>query len=164
MNNEIVLLLETFLSLGIVVLCLYLSKYRYQENKRYANKYENNTKMLVFRLIITEIFKLGSIAMLIGIITKILSVFIAIYILIPLLIALHMIFFNTDYLKGVMTFTKGIYYIGLTIISVIQVFFTTVNVVELALGFTISLAIFDSVAALYDGYKNVQNSKKNNNP
>ena len=104
-----------------------------------------------------------SIAMLICVVTKVLSVFIALYILTPLFIALHMIFFNTDYLKGVMTFTKGIYYVGLTIISVIQVFFTTVNVAELALGFTLSLAIFESVSALYDGYKTIQEAKMNDN-
>lgn len=101
--------------------------------------------------------------MLICIVTKVLSVFIALYILTPLFIALHMILFNTDYLKGVMTFTKGIYYVGLTIISVIQVFFTTVNVAELALGFTLSLAIFESVSALYDGYKTIQEAKMNDN-
>ena len=159
MNNDIILLLETLLSLGIAIFCLYLSKYRYRENKKYASKYENNTKMLVFRLIVTEILKWGSIAMLICIMAKILSVFIALYILIPLFIALHMILFNTDYLKGIMTFTKGIYYVGLTIISVIQIFFTTANVAELALGFTLSLAIFESVSALSDGYKNMQEAK-----
>ena len=159
MNNEIVLLLEALLSLGIAIFFVYLSKYRYCENKRYASKYENNKKMLIFRLIVTEILKWGSIAMLICV----LSAFIALYILTPLFIALHMIFFNTDYLKGVMTFTKGIYYVGLTIISVIQVFFTTVNVAELALGFTLSLAIFESVSALYDGYKTIQEAKMNDN-
>ena len=158
MNNEIVLLLEALLSLGIAIFFVYLSKYRYCENKRYASKYENNKKMLIFRLIVTEILKWGSIAMLICVVTKVLSVFIALYILTPLFIALHMIFFNTDYLKGVMTFTKGIYYVGLTIISVIQVFFTTVNV-----GFTLSLAIFESVSALYDGYKTIQEAKMNDN-
>lgn len=163
MNNEIVLLLEALLSLGIAIFFVYLSKYRYCENKRYASKYENNKKMLIFRLIVTEILKWGSIAMLICVVTKVLSVFIALYILTPLFIALHMIFFNTDYLKGVMTFTKGIYYVGLTIISVIQVFFATVNVAELALGFTLSLAIFESVSALYDGYKTIQEAKMNDN-
>ena len=44
--------------------------------------------------------------MLIGIIIKELSIFLALYILIPLVIALHMIFFNSDYLKGVMTLQK----------------------------------------------------------
>ena len=104
MNNEIVSLLESLLSLGIAFFCLCLSKYRYRENKKYASKYENNKKMLIFRLIVTEILKWGSIAMLICIVTKVLSVFIALYILTPLFIALHMILFNTDYLKGVMTF------------------------------------------------------------
>ena len=41
MNNEIVLLLEALLSLGIAFFFVYLSKYRYYENKRYASKYEN---------------------------------------------------------------------------------------------------------------------------
>ena len=159
MNNEIVLLLEALLSLGIAIFFVYLSKYRYCENKKYASKYENNKKMLIFRLIVTEILKWGRIC----VVTKVLSVFIALYILTPLFIALHMIFFNTDYLKGVMTFTKGIYYVGLTIISVIQVFFTTVNVAELALGFTLSLAIFESVSSLYDGYKTIQEAKMNDN-
>ena len=97
MNNEIVLLLEGLLSLGIAIFFVYLSKYRYCENKRYASKYENNKKMLIFRLIVTEILKWGSIAMLICVVTKVLSVFIALYILTPLFIALHMIFFNTDF-------------------------------------------------------------------
>ena len=44
MNNEIVLLLEALLSLGIAFFFVYLSKYRYCENKRYASKYENNKK------------------------------------------------------------------------------------------------------------------------
>lgn len=159
MSSEIIQTLEALLSLGISFLCVRLSKYRYQENEKYAVKYENNAKMLIIRWIITEIFKWGSIVMLIGIIIKELSIFLALYILIPLLIALHMIFFNSDYLKGVMTFTKGIYYVGLTIISIIQVFLTTANVAELALGFTLSLAIFESVTALDDGYKNMKKSK-----
>lgn len=159
MSSEIIQTLEALLSLGIAFLCVCLSKYRYQENKKYAVKYENNTKMLIFRLIITEMFKWGSIAMLIGIIIKALSVFLTLYIFIPLLIALHIIFFNSNYLKGVMTFTKGIYYVGLTIISIIQIFLTTANVAELALGFTLSLAIFESVTALDDGYKNMKKPK-----
>lgn len=100
MSSEIIQTLEALLSLGIAFLCVRLSKYRYQENEKYAVKYKNNAKMLIIRLIITEIFKWGSILMLIGIIIKVLSIFLALYILIPLLIALHMIFFNSDYLKA----------------------------------------------------------------
>lgn len=159
MSNEIVQTLEALLSLGIAFLCMQLSKYRYHENERYAVIYKHNTKLLIFRLIITEIFKWGSIAMMIAIIIKALSVFIAFYILTPLLIAFHIVFFNSDYLKGIMTFTKGIYYVGLTIISIIQVLSTTTNVSELALGFTLSLAIFESTMALDDGYKNMKKTK-----
>ena len=53
MSSKIIQILEALLSLGIAFLCVRLSKYRYQENEKYAVKYENNTKMLIFRLIIT---------------------------------------------------------------------------------------------------------------
>ena len=59
MNNEIVSLLESLLSLGIAFFCLCLSKYRYRENKKYASKYENNKKMLIFRLIRNRNIKMG---------------------------------------------------------------------------------------------------------
>lgn len=36
MNDEIILILETLLDLGIAGLCICLSKYRYCENKKYA--------------------------------------------------------------------------------------------------------------------------------
>ena len=77
MSSEIIQTLEALLSLGIAFLCVRLSKYRYQENEKYAVKYENNAKMLIIRWIITEIFKWGSILMLIGIIIKELSIFLA---------------------------------------------------------------------------------------
>jgi hypothetical protein len=80
MSSEIIQTLEALLSLGISFVCVCLSKYRYQENEKYAVKYENNAKMLIIRWIITEIFKWGSIVMLIGIIIKELSIFLALYI------------------------------------------------------------------------------------
>lgn len=163
MNDEIILILETLLALGITGLCLCLSKYRYCENKKYAIKYENNTKMLLFRLIVTVTIKWGNVLMLIGLITKTFPIFIALYIFTPLFIAIHIMLFNTNYLKGVMTFTKGIYYVGLTIISAIQILFDSADITKLALGFTLSLAIFESVTALYDGWKNIQESKVNSN-
>ena len=161
MNDEIILILETLLALGITGLCL--SKYRYCENIKYAIKYENNTKMLLFRLIVTETIKWGNVLMLIGLITKTFPIFIALYIFTPLFIAIHIMLFNTNYLKGVMTFTKGIYYVGLTIISAIQILFDSADITKLALGFTLSLAIFESVTALYDGWKNIQESIVNSN-
>lgn len=163
MNDEIILILETLLALGIAGLCICLSKYRYCENKKYAIKYENNTKMLLFRLIVTVTIKWGNVLMLIGLITKTFPIFITLYIFTPLFIAIHIMLFNTNYLKGVMTFTKGIYYVGLTIISAIQILFDSADITKLALGFTLSLAIFESVTALYDGWKNIQESKVNSN-
>ena len=71
MSSEIIQTLEALLSLGISFFCVCLSKYRYQENEKYAVKYENNAKMLIIRWIITEIFKWGSIVMLIGIIIRV---------------------------------------------------------------------------------------------
>ena len=39
MSSEIIQTLEALLSLGIAFLCVRLSKYRYQENEKYAVKY-----------------------------------------------------------------------------------------------------------------------------
>lgn len=114
-------------------------------------------------MIVTETIKWGNVLMLIGLITKTFPIFIALYIFTPLFIAIHIMLFNTNYLKGVMTFTKGIYYVGLTIISAIQILFDSADITKLALGFTLSLAIFESVTALYDGWKNIQESKVNSN-
>lgn len=169
MTNEIFEIVKAFLSLAVAILCLALSKYRAKENEKYAIKYENNATFLLLRLLLTWLLKGMSILMLIGVIINRLDVFIAFYILTPTLIALNLIFFNTDWMKGVLTFVKGFYYLGLTVISLIQFLLKNQDVAELALGFTLSLAIFESITALSEGYskicsaKNKQNNKISNN-
>ena len=49
------------------------------------------------------------------------------------------------------TLIKGFYYLGLSIISLIQFLCESQNVAELALGFTLALAIFESIAAICEG-------------
>ena len=96
--------------------------------------------------------------MLLGLATKALDSFIAFYVFTPILIALNLILFDsTDEMWGFLTITKGFYYIGLCIISTLQFLFRSEDVAVLALGFTLSLAIFESVTALSDGFNRMQN-------
>lgn len=37
MNSEIIITIECILSLIIALMCLFLKKYRYEENKKYVN-------------------------------------------------------------------------------------------------------------------------------
>jgi hypothetical protein len=169
MDNEIVEIVKVFLSLAVSILCLVLSRYRAKENEKYATKYKNNATLLLLRLLLTWLLKGISIIMLVGVITNRLDIFIAFYILTPTLIALNLMFFNTDWMKGVLTFTKGVYYLGLTVILLLQFLLKNQDVAELALGFTLALAIFESITALSEGYlkmysaKNKQNTKNLSN-
>ena len=48
---------------------------------------------------------------------------------------------------------KGVYYIGLASISMIQFAFDMENIGESAIGFTMALAIFESISEIDDGIK-----------
>lgn len=160
MASEIIKLLEIILSIVITFFFAYLSHYRYEENKKYAEKYANNTVMLLLGLVVDNILKWGSYLIVFALALQKLSVFIGFYIFVPTLIGLHIIFYNDEYIKGLMTMIKGLYYIGVIIVSIIQVFFVAEKISELAIGFTVSLAIFESLTALSEGYKNVCKSKR----
>ena len=100
--------------------------------------------------------KIISIIILIGICTNKLDVFIAFYVFTPMLICLQLIFFYTNDTKAMFTLVKGFYYLGLSIISLIQFLCENQNVAELALGFTLALAIFESIAAISEGIMKLQ--------
>ena len=120
MTNEIIETVKSCLTLLIAILCLIFSKSRFKENKRYAVKYENSSILLILRLILTYLLKIISIIILIGICTNKLDVFIAFYVFTPMLICLQLIFFYTNDTKAMFTLVKGFYYLGLSIISLIQ--------------------------------------------
>ncbi len=156
MTNEIIETVKSCLTLLIAILCLIFSKSRFKENKRYAVKYENSIISLILRLILTYLLKIISIIILIGICTNKLDVFIAFYVFTPMLICLQLIFFYTNDTKAMFTLVKGFYYLGLSIISLIQFLCENQNVAELALGFTLALAIFESIAAISEGIMKLQ--------
>lgn len=66
--------------------------------------------------------------------------------------------FYTNDTKAMFTLVKGFYYLGLSIISLIQFLCENQNVAELALGFTLALAIFESIAAISEGIMKLQKS------
>lgn len=160
MTDEIFDIIKAIMSLVVAILCLYLSKYRTEQNNIYADKYANNKSLLILRLSITYLLKGLTIVFLIGLLMKWIDSFVAFYIFVPILISLNLILYgNTEWMEGFVTFIKGIYNIGLVSISLIQFLLFNTDVEILALGFTISLAIFEGVDALFEGYSKMQETK-----
>ena len=145
-------ILKTFLVLIIECVFLWLSTFRMKENQRYSEKCDNS-RQLILRLVVTYTMKLGSLIIIWGVLAGTIDVFIAFYGLLPLVISLNLIFFNTEYMRGTMMIIKGVYYIGLASISMIQFAFDMENIGESAIGFTMALAIFESISAIDDGIK-----------
>lgn len=154
-------IVKAVLSSAVAIVCLYLSRYRMKRNEEYAEKYASKVSWLLLRLLITWSLKGVSIVMILGMVTKFLDIFIVFYILTPMLIALNLILFDsTDWMWGFMTFVKGFYYLGLIIISTVQFLLGSEEVTVLALGFTLSLAIFEATTALADGCSKMQRAKQ----
>ena len=161
MSNENIEIVKAILSVIVAILCLCLSRYRLKRNEEYAEKYTGNVSRLVLRLLLTWSLKGVSVVMILGMMMRVLDPFIAFYILTPVLIALNLILFDSsDWMWGFMTFVKGLYYLGLIIISTVQLLLGSEEVAVLALGFTLSLAIFESITALSDGYRKMQEAKR----
>lgn len=160
MDNSFLEIMKALLSIVVALLCLILSKFRMQENRRFAIKYKDDTIMLRLRLLLTWTLKGLSVVILVGLSTNKLNVFCALYILTPILISLNLISYDSEWLKGFYIFIKGFYYMGATIISTIQYSFKGQEFGELVLGFSLSLAIFESITALSEGYKKMSNAQK----
>lgn len=160
MFDVVIEIVKSALSLMVAILCVFLSKYRLKKNEEYAKKYADNKNQLILRLMITWFLKGVSIIMILSMFNRALDTFIAFYIFTPVLIALNLILFDSnDWIWGFMTFVKGIYYFGLVIITTVQFLFGNEEVAVLALGFTLSLAIFESITALSDGYSKMKKDK-----
>lgn len=160
MSEEIIEIVKSVLSLTVAILCLTLSRYRIKRNGKYAEKYARNVSRLVLRLLITLSLKGVSVVIIFGMMMKFLDPFIAFYILTPVLIALNLILFDsTDWMWGFMTLVKGFYYLGLVISSTVQFLLGREEVAVLALGFTLSLAIFEGITALSDGFRKMREEK-----
>gem|GEM_PF-1288756 len=145
----------------VATICFLLSNYRFKNNTGYAVKFNDDSGKLIFRLIITEFLKWSGIILILGLIMNFIDGFIAFYIFTPIMIALNLILFDsTDWMWGFMTFVKGCYYFGLIIISAIQFFLGSKEVATLALGFTLSLAIFESITALSEGYRKMKKAEQ----
>lgn len=161
MTNETAALVSAFFGFVVAVISLSLSRLRFRENMKLAEKYENSRFMLWVRLFITIVLKAMSIVLLISSLTGLIDAFIIFYIFTPLLIIMNVIFFGESHsIKAIMTLTKGGYYIGLAIVSGIQFVIGNPDIAELALGFTVALSIFEGIPSLHDGYIQLYHTKE----
>ena len=85
------------------------------------------------------------------------DVFFLFYLFVPFLFSLWLFSFGiTEFTLGWFSIAKGAFYIILSFISTVEyIFVEDVNLAKLALGFTLSLAVFESIAAIIDGVKKI---------
>lgn len=160
MTNEIISIIKDFSSFIVAILCAKLSKDRAESNKLYAKKHATNKKLLIRRLIITLLLKVITIVLVLNPFIHLCDPFVGFYIFTPLLIAFHLVFLgNTNKIWGFMSLIKGGYYLGLSIIATVQFVYDIDDPAKIALGFTLSLAIFESVSAIHDGLAKISHEK-----
>ena len=88
--------------------------------------------------------------------------FAEIYIAIPIIISmLYLLRRKDESFWGFYIILKGTYYFILAIYSAIQYYTKSANLAESAIGFTISLSIFESITAFSDGYQKIRQKKPN---
>lgn len=128
--------------------------------KIYHLKYlTDNKKISLKREYVATIYAALVIIILIVII-KFLGGFAGIYIVIPLsVVGMYLLRKNEGTIQGFCLCLKGIYYLILSIYSIVQYYSKSEKLAELAIGFTISLAIFESVTALSDGIEKIENKR-----
>ena len=86
--------------------------------------------------------------------------FAEIYIAIPIIISmLYLLRRKDESFWGFYIILKGTYYFILAVYSVIQYYAKSLNLDELAIGFTISLSIFESITAFSDGYQKIKQKR-----
>lgn len=85
------------------------------------------------------------------------DVFFLFYLFVPFLFSLWLFSFGiTESTLGCFSIAKGVFYIILSFISTVEyIFVEDANLAKLALGFTLSLAVFESIAAIIDGVKKI---------
>jgi len=157
-NKEIADFVKSILVLSIVIVSYILSLYRLRKNTEYANKYGDNTFKLLTRLMLTWLIKGLCLLMLFGIIKNKIDIFIVFYVMMPSWIALNLLLFRSQWMSGLFIVLKGVYYLGVIVVSAIQFFLKSDSMTETAIGFTMALAIFESVTALSDGIEKMCNN------
>ena len=146
----------------MALFCLVLSKYRYEKNKEYAEKYFDDPTVLIVRLIITSVLKWGSVGVLLLTFLNKIPLFFAFYIVPPIILSLNLILFDySEWMWGLFTAIKGAYYAGIAIISFCQYYLTSdADIIKSALGFTLSLGIFESITAISNGFTGMREARR----
>lgn len=132
----------------IMIVCLLL----YYLWKRYHYKYIKQHQKYNLFLEWASMAYIAITGIVVCIVIEVLGNFPTIYIVLPICVGLLYLLrqYDESYI-GFYYLLKGIYYFLLAIYSIWQYYSQTENLTELAIGFTIALAIFESITAIWDG-------------
>lgn len=143
-NNSII---QAIITLVILILYIFWKKYHSKEIRKGIKM--NSIK--IFSELWHALYAAGACIILL-ILLKALGEFAVVYIALPICVGLLYIFRSYDEKYfGFYCLLKGIYYLLLAIYSIWQYYSNSQTLVVLSIGFTISLAIFESIVALRDG-------------
>ena len=129
--------------------------------KKYHTKYlAKHSDVSIKTEIISMIYAAVTAIMLIFVIVK-WGWFSGIYIALPIaVVGMYLLRKKDVTIEAFYLILKGVYYLTLFIYSIIQYYSESDKLAESAIGFTISLAIFESATALSDGVNKINEEKK----
>lgn len=135
----------------IITLLIYYGWKKYHI-KSLLGHYETSTKKEIISMIYAAVVDVVLI-----IIVEKWGWFSGIYIGIPVsVVVMYLLRKRDEAIEAFYLILKGIYYLILFIYSIIQYYSKSEKLAELAIGFTISLAIFESATALSDGIEKIK--------
>ena len=151
------LIIGCIVSLLVLLMYLVFKKYRYKVMMKELKK--NTTGKSGNGIAISVYAGLAVIVLVGGM--NCWNSFLEVYIAIPIAISgLYILCYRDKNIVNFYFFLKGLYYLSLAIYSIWQYYSESQRLSELAIGFTIALAIFESVTALIESASNLL--KKNN--
>lgn len=125
-----------------------------------AKKYAGNIPALILMIIVWLVVQYGSVLNLVFLLSGLIDVFTSFYIFLPVFVEGNRILFeDSDKWSGWMSLLKSGYLAVTVGVSIAQIWFGYSDPIQILLGVSISLAIFDGTDALIDGVRKLNSIK-----
>lgn len=148
------------LMLLLAVIYLLTHNARLKQCNYLAKKYAGNIPALILMIIVWLVVQYGSVLNLVFLLSGLIDVFVSFYILLPIFVEGNRILFeDSDKWSGWMNMLKAGYLAVTVGVSIAQLIFGYSDPIQMLLGISIALAIFDGTDALIEGVRKLNSSK-----
>ena len=126
-----------------------------------SQQYASKPGMLLLFFVITSLLQYGSVGVLILISSNLINVYGVFYLFVPLFLEGNRIILKNQKLyEGYFSLIKGVYYAIMIGVSIAQLIFNYSDPVNLLLGVSIAISIFDGIDAIESGVSNITESSR----